>query len=147
MGLFSKGLSQKDKYLIQARSACDTLEFHKKELENPNTDIVTCANITDGILLIFESLYEILPYIKDEFEIEPDNFEDFKQIYLNNLKTIVEERKKEILDKYKKTGQLRYYSQLVNLNDDIKKAKKIFYAFKDYLINDDLEKIISEGEK
>lgn len=147
MGLFSKGLSQKDKYLIQARSAFDTLEFHKKELENPNTDIVTCANIIDGILLIFESLYEILPYIKNEVDIEPDNYDDFRNMYLNNLKLIVEERKQKIIEKYNKTGQLRYYSQLVNLNDDIKKAKKIFYAFKDYLINDDLEKIISEGEK
>lgn len=141
------GLFNKRDYLIQARSACNTLEIHNKTLENKNTTITECANIIDGLLLIFEDLYKITPYIKREFKIEPDNYQDFKKLYLNKLRSIVFNRKKEIIDKYESTGELRYYSQLINLNDDIKSAKELFYDYKDYLKNDDLEKIISEGEK
>lgn len=146
MGLFSKGLSQKDKYLIQAKSANESLEFYMKQFKDKNKTISECTNIIDAILIIFEELYKITPYIKNEFEIDPNNFEDFKIMYLNKLRDLIDDRKQEILEKYNKSGELRYYSQLVNLNDEIKQAQKSFPEYSDYLKNDDIEKIISEGE-
>lgn len=141
------GLSQKEKYLIQAESAINLMNIRNEELENNNLDIVQCANIIDGLIMVFDELYKITPFIKNEFDIQPDNIEDFKKLYGNKLRSIIYDKKQETLEKYNKTGQLRYYSQLVNLNDEIINAKKLFPEFIEYLNNDDLEKIISEGEK
>lgn len=141
------GLSQKEKYLIQAESAINLMNIRNEELENNNLDIVQCANIIDGLIMVFDELYKITPFIKNEFDIQPDNIEDFKELYGNKLRSIIYDKKQETLEKYNKTGQLRYYSQLVNLNDEIINAKKLFPEFIEYLNNDDLEKIISEGEK
>ena len=146
MGLFSKGLSQKDKYLAQANSAINLMNFYDKELKG-NISIEQCTNMISSLTVVFEELYKITPFIKNEFDIQPDNIEDFKKLYGNKLRSIVYDKKQEILEKYNKTGQLRYYSQLVNLNDEIINSKKLFPEFIEYLDNDDLEKIISEGEK
>ena len=137
----------KEKYLIQAESAINLMDIRNEELENNNLDIVQCANIIDGLIMVFDELYKITPFIKNKFDIQPDNIEDFKELYGNKLRSIIYNKKQEILEKYNKTGQLRYYSQLVNLNDEIINAKKLFPEFIEYLNNDDLEKIISEGEK
>ena len=139
-------LNQKEKYLIKAESAIFTLENHHQKLENENTNISVCVNIIDGLLLIFEELYKITPYIKKEFEINPDNYEEFKELELNKLDIIIKERKNKIIKKYNETGQVRYYTQLVNLNDEIKEAQKTFPEYKKYLENKDIEKIILEGE-
>ena len=129
---------------LSIRTAPATQKLYMDQFAQENMLIGYYTNIIDSYIMVLEYMYkdlEYLPVYKDQ--IEPNNFEDAKKIYKNKLRLKVEKIKRDKIKPFEKTGEVKYLTAIVGLEEDIKDTLKIFPQYKEELRYDDLEKIIN----
>lgn len=120
-------------------------EFYNEQFDKENMLIGYYANIISSYIDIIWFMYKDLEYVPEyKNQIEPNNFEEAKKIYINKLKYKVDKIKQEKIKLLEQTGEVKYYTALVGLEEDIKDTIKTFPEFKNILKYDDLEKILNQ---
>lgn len=131
---------------LSVRLAPSTLKQYMENFEKKNMLIGYYANIIDSYILYLECLYNDLEYVPEyKNKIFPNNFEDAKIIYKNKLKDKVESIKQEKIKQLNKTGEVKYLTAIIGLEEDIKDTLKVFPQYKEELKYDDLEEITNRG--
>lgn len=127
-------------------SSPSTQKIYMDQFNQENMLISYYANIMHGYILSLEFMYKDLEYLpKYKNQIEPSNFEEAKKMMHINFKNKIEEIKKEKIKMFSKTGEVKYFTALVGLEEDIKDTIKLFPEFEKDLNYDDLEQIINRS--
>lgn len=105
------------------------------------------ADIIEGYLLSLENLYRDLEYNQQyKNMIEPNNFKGALKIYKDKLNRKLYGIKVNKIKLLEDTGEVKYFTAIVGLEEDIKDTIKSHPYFQDILKYDDLEKIIEQNK-
>lgn len=120
-------------------------KIYMEEFDKDNMIVCHYANIIDSYMMSLKKMYDDMEYLpKYKSQITPNNYKDAEKICRAKLKNKIDAIKKEKIKPLAKTGEVKYFTAIVGLEEDIKDTIKLFPQFREELDYSDLEKIIDK---
>lgn len=121
-------------------------QTHLDLLNRDNMPTNYYVGIIDGFLIALKNMYDDLEYVpKYKEQIEPNNFKEVEILMRQKLKNRIEEIKQEKISWFNNTGEIKFLSVIIGLEEDIKDTIKEYPQYKRELNYDDLEEIIKRS--
>ena len=121
-------------------------QTHLDLLNRDNMPTNYYVGIIDGFLIALKNMYDDLEYVpKYKEQIEPNNFKEAEILMRQKLKNRIEEIKQEKISWFNSTGEIKFLSAIIGLEEDIKDTIKEYPQYKRELNYDDLEEIIKRS--
>lgn len=121
-------------------------QTHLDLLSKDNMPINYYVGVIDGFLIALKNMYDDLEYVpKYKEQIEPNNFKEAEILMRQKLKNRIEEIKQEKISWLNNTGEIKFLTAIIGLEEDIKDTIKEYPQYKNELNYDDLEKIIKRS--